>query len=108
MPKNLFGRLLNRNDMLEHQAKYREKSVQSADPENPAHRETPRSSAPVLKYMVSYLPPLMTHTSSERPFLADLEKKIHIPLPQGNEILAHQTKSSENCWKSAKAHRVGI
>ena len=48
----------------------------SLRPKNP---ETPKSSASVLKNMVTYPPP--THTFLKRPLLTDF-KKYHIPPPQ--------------------------
>ena len=45
-------------------------------PKNP---ETPKSSASVLKNMVTYPPP--THTFLKRPFLTDFKKHSHTPPP---------------------------
>ena len=46
----------------------------------PANPVTPKSSAPLLKNMVSYPPP-QTHTSLKQPFLGDFEKEKYTPPP---------------------------
>ena len=55
----------------------------SLRPENP---ETLKSSASVLKNMVTYPPP--THTFLKRRFLTDFKKHTHTP-PKGDDILVH-------------------
>ena len=62
-------------------------------PENP---ETPKSSASVLKNMVTYPPP--THTFLKRPFLTDFEKHTHTP-PKGTTFWCIRPKVEKNLKK---------
>ena len=71
---------------------------------HPAHHETPKSSALVLKNMVS-----MTHTSLKWPFLADFKKYTHDPPPPppGTKFwLIGLTVQKPR--KRAKSHHVAI
>ena len=73
----------------------------SLRPENP---ETPKSSASVLKNMVTYPPP--THTFLKRPFLTDFKKYTHTPPPPlQNEILVLWTKNEKTLKKHEFAPR---
>ena len=49
-----------------------------------------------------HLPPPQTYTFLKGPFLTDFKKYTHTPPPQGNDILAHWTESSENLGKVPK------
>ena len=62
----------------------------SLRPENP---ETPKSSASVLRNMVTYPPP--THTFLKRRFLTDFKKYTHTPPPQVKTCLHIEAKVVE-------------
>ena len=88
--------------------KHPENPLRSADPEKPAHRETPKISAPVLKNMVP--PPPMTHTSSKRPFLADFKKYTHKP-PEGTKFWhmgPKVQKPAEKCQNPPRWHITNV
>ena len=74
----------------------------SLRPEKP---ETPKSSASVVKNMVTYPPP--THTFPKRRFLTDFKKYTHTPPPPpGDDMFAPISKSSRNCRKVPKPRKL--